>query len=180
MTSAWSTASNAMQLTFDPVAAGSYTVPVSPPAGWMTFPVTSTVQGWLSGTLPNYGLLLKRRTEEPNAGGPVPRRRRYTGLETRLPKLEVTVVNDAVDLAPPVTVHGNGAELSWSRWAGAAGFQRYEVHRSASRVFSPSESTLLSTITDPAVTAYRDTTAAGDREFTYRVVANGDASVPRR
>jgi hypothetical protein len=88
-------------------------------------------------------------------------------------------VNDAVDLVEPSTVHGNGAELAWSRYAGTAPFQRYEVHRSSSRTFSPDQSTLLTTISDPASTSYRDTTASGGKTFTYRVVANTDASVPR-
>ncbi|HZB51759.1 MAG TPA: DNRLRE domain-containing protein, partial [Mycobacteriales bacterium] len=179
MTAAWTTASNASQLAFDAAPAGTATLAAGTGAGWMSWPITATVQAWLNGTQPNHGLLVKRRTEELNASGPVFAGRRYTGLAERLPKLEVTIANDAVDLAPPTTVHGNGAELSWTRWAGTAAFQRYEVHRSASRTFVPDDRTLLTTITDPAVTTYRDTTASGDKEFTYRVVANGDASVPR-
>jgi hypothetical protein len=127
----------------------------------MTWPVTGTVQGWANGTVPNYGLLLKRRTEDPNLSGPVPPGRRYAGLAKLQPRPEVTVATDGVDLFEPSTLHGNGADLAWSRYAGSAPFQRYEVHRSGFPNFTPSASTLLTTITDPNVTSYRDTTASG-------------------
>ena len=53
-----------------------------------------------------------------------------------------------------------------------APFSRYEVHRSADPNFTPSATSLLSTIGDPDITRFRDTTARPATTFTYRVVAN--------
>ena len=65
-----------------------------------------------------------------------------------------------------------------ARCTGPSGapFQKYEVHRSLTRQFTPSADTLLATITDPNVTTYRDTTAAPATTFTYKVITNGTES----
>src|SRR5262249_39242284 len=90
------------------------------------------------------------------------------------PKLQVTYTSDAIDLQRPSTLHSNGAELHWSQYTGPSGapFQQYAIYRSMTPNFTPSPSTLLTTITDPTVTSYRDTTAAPGRASTYAVVAN--------
>ncbi|HEX5994458.1 MAG TPA: DNRLRE domain-containing protein, partial [Jiangellales bacterium] len=179
ITAPWSTSAPMNSPRFDTAAAGTYTLAAGAPQGWMTWPITSTVQGWLSGTLPNYGLLVKRRTEVMNSSGPNPPGARFSGAPALQPKLELTYSGDGVDLLEPATLHGNGADLAWSRYSGQSAFVKYEVHRSSSATFTPSAQTLLATIGDQSVTTYRDTTAAPDQTFSYRIVANGSASNPR-
>ena len=77
-------------------------------------------------------------------------------------------------LAPPALVRSNGAELAWTRAAGA-GFGRYEVHRSTTWGFAPSPATLLGSSTDPDATSWQDSTAAASRTYYYKVV--GDTTV---
>src|SRR6266487_1938114 len=91
------------------------------------------------------------------------------------------LVSDAVTLLVPDTVHANGAELAWTRYTGPSGaaFDHYEVHRFATTGFTPSASTLLTTIRDQDTTAWRDTTAAPSKTFYYKVVANASASNER-
>jgi RHS repeat-associated protein len=181
MTAAWSTSSTSGQLAFDSTPAGSYTLPVGAPAGWMSWPVTSVVNGWVTGTSPNYGLLVKPHTEAAATSGPVPPSRTFSNAAMQ-PKIDVTYTSDAVDLADPATLHGNGADLSWSQYSGPSGapFDRYEIHRKpGSAAFTPDATTLVATIRDRSVTTYRDTTAAANKTFTYRVVANSSASNPR-
>jgi RHS repeat-associated protein len=181
LTSPWSTSSTFGQLGMDPTAAGSYTFPAPFPQGWMQWPVTGLVSSWLTGTQPNYGLIVKRRTETANSSGPVPPGRRFTGSTALQPKLDITYTSDAVDLLEPATLHSNGADLAWTQYTGPTGapFDRYEVHRSATATFSPTSATLLTTIRDRTVTSYRDTAAAPGKTFTYRIVANSSASNPR-
>jgi hypothetical protein len=87
-------------------------------------------------------------------------------------------ITDAVTLFPLETVHSNGADLRWSMYAGPSGapFQKYEIHRSATPNFTPDGWTLLTSIRDPLITWYRDTTAAAGRTFYYKVVANTSPS----
>src|SRR5207248_3159260 len=72
----------------------------------------------------------------------------------------------------PTTVNPTGAVLSWTRWAGAAAFQRYEVHRSLTPNFTPSAATRLATITNIDTTSYTDTTGDVEETYTYKIVAN--------
>jgi RHS repeat-associated protein len=176
MTSAWTTSTQSQNLTFGPTADASITFSGS--QGWMSWNVTSLVNAWTSGTQANHGVLIKRRTEALSASGPTAPGRRYTVDDTLRPRLVVTYVSDAVTLAPPTTLHANGAELAWSRYTGPSGapFTKYEVHRSSTANFTPSASTLLATIGDANVTTYRDTTARPQAPFTYRVVANTSLS----
>ena len=51
-----------------------------------------------------------------------------------------------------------------------AGFKNFEVHRSQTAGFTPSASTLIQTIKDPAIQYYRDTTAKASATFHYKVV----------
>jgi RHS repeat-associated protein len=181
ITAAWSTSTVSHMLLHDSVASGSYTLPNGADDRWMYWPISGLVSSWLAGAQPNYGVFLKRTPEVNNSSGPVPPGRRFAAQPTLQPKLEITYVGDAVDLLQPATLHSNGAELKWTRYTGETGaaFDRYEVHRSATANFTPTASTLLTTIRDVNVTSFRDTTAAPSKQFTYRIVANTSASNPR-
>jgi RHS repeat-associated protein len=180
MTSAWSTVTTTQELGFDATPLASYTLPVGADYGWMTWDLTTTVKNWLSGTQNNFGLLVKRNPDATlGQGGPRVPGGAYTQEPTIRPALEVTWNADAVTLAEPGTLHSNGAELSWTPYAGASAFTSYEVHRSATSRFTPGPSTMLATIGTKTTTTYRDTTAAPSRSFTYKIVTNGNVSNER-
>jgi RHS repeat-associated protein len=180
MTKAWTTSTQSGGLGFDPAVEASYTLDGTRSAHWMGWNVTGAVRSWLTGTQPNYGLLMKRSTEPLGAGGPVPPGRRFAEPSV-MPRLTITYTSDAVDLKTPATLHSDGADLEWTRYTGPSGspFVKYEVHRSKAAIFTPSASTLLTTIRDASITKYRDTTAAPNATFTYRIVANSSASNPQ-
>jgi RHS repeat-associated protein len=175
MTSSWSPSSKTSELVFDTTPLTSFTLPASASAQWMNWTITSTVQDWVSGFQPNFGLLLKRAPEPPAASGPKPPSRNYAAEPTLGPTLEVTYNGDGGQLLEPETVHANGAELRWIPYGGpgAPPFSSYEVHRSTTPSFTPSDATRLTKILDAGVTSYRDTTARAGASFTYKVVVNG-------
>ena len=105
----WGSTSN--QLRFDPVASGSYTLATNAPVGWMKWPVTATVRGWLAGATPNYGWLIKRRTEAVNSSGPAPPSNWFSD-PALTPRVELTYQQDGGVLLPPETVHAMAR--SWS------------------------------------------------------------------
>lgn len=55
-------------------------------------------------------------------------------------------------------------------------FDRFEIHRSASPNFEPSDETLVATIKDQAIQSYRDTTAKPSTTFYYKVVTVFDGN----
>ncbi len=178
MTAAWSPATTSSQVQFNATALSTVTVTDTQPVGWLYWPVTTTVQNWLTGAQPNDGLLVKQATEPLSNGGIAVPSSTYAASTAVQPELQITYTSDAVTLAPPTTLHANGAELTWTAYTGPSGapFQQYAVYRSMTPSFTPSPSTLVTTITNPAVTSYRDTTAAPSRAFTYAVVANSATS----
>ncbi|MBY8870381.1 DNRLRE domain-containing protein [Micromonospora sp. PLK6-60] len=179
ITSPWTITTPATSLTYDATALGSYTLAAGAPAGWMSWSVTGAVAGWVGGTQPNYGLLVKRRTETPNSNGPTPPSRRSSNL-TAQPKLDVTYNLAAPALRTPTTLHANGAELTWTP-ADTPSTAGYEVHRGTTAGFTPSPTTLVATVKDPAQTSYRDTTAAAGATFTYKIkdLSSGGVSAGR-
>jgi len=175
MTSSWSVGSKASALAWNGTSLASFTLPANPSVQWMNWDITSTVQSWVAGTQSNFGLLLKRSTEPATISGPTPPSHNYAAEPTLGPKLEVTYNANGGELLEPETLHANGAELSWIPYGGpgAPPFDRYEVHRSTTASFTPSDSTRLTTIMASGVTTYRDTTAKAGSTFTYKVVVNG-------
>jgi RHS repeat-associated protein len=184
MTGLWeSCCTTSDRIRFDPTAAGSYQLFAGQAEGWMIWRVTDAVRAWLSGAAPNFGLLVKKRSEVLNSSGPAPPSGDFWS-PTQWPRLEVSYRQDGGELLEPETLHANGAELAWTRYTGTtsgAPFSSYEVHRSASQCCVSSAETLLTTIRDPSVTSYRDTTAAPGGTFTYWVRTNGSntSSYPR-
>ena len=178
MTAAWSPSSTSSQLAFDSTTLSTVSVTDGQVVGWLYWPVTGMVQNWLSGAQPNDGLLLKQSAEPLGSGGVALPSSSYAATSSVQPELQVTYTSDAVTLEQPTTLHSNGAELNWTPYTGPSGapFQQYAVYRSLTPRFTPSPSTLLTTITDPSVTSWTDTTAAPDATFTYAVVANSDKS----
>jgi hypothetical protein len=180
MTSPWTTSSTSGQLTFDTTPTSSYTLLADPPQGWMSWPVTSVVSGWVNRTFPNYGLLVKFQSEALNRGGAaaVGHRDVLSG-SAKWPKIDVTYALDVPSLQPPATLHADGAELSWTPSENGTG--GHEVHRSRTATFTPDATTLIATIGDRVVRSYRDTTAAPGSTFTYRIkdVSTGAVSAPR-
>lgn len=177
MNKAWSATTTTANVGFDASPIASYTLPLNPGNRWMEWTITDTVKNWLTGVAPNYGVLVKR-TPEPLASGGVGVPSKESIEPSVRPKLEITYSSDAVDLLPPDILHSNGAALRWTKFVGPSGaaFQKYEVHRSQMPSFTPSASSLLATINDVNVTTFRDTTAAPNRSFTYKIVANSSPS----
>ncbi len=178
MLAPWSSSSTSSQLQFDSTVLSTQTITTSQQVGWLYWPITWTVQHWLSGAQANDGLLLKATDETLGLGGLAAPSRSYAGSTSVQPELQVTYASDAVSLLPPTTLHANGAELTWTGYSSPSGapFQQYAVYRSATPNFTLPSATLLTTITDPAVVSYRDTTAAPGRTFSYAVVANSAKS----
>ena len=94
------------------------------------------------------------------------------------PSCEELPQEPTVTLFAPTSLHANGADLDWSPYVETCNpqFGGYQVHRSRSEDFTPSAATLIASIEEVEVTAYRDTTAAADTTFYYKVVAGEEAS----
>lgn len=178
VTGAWASGSPSSAFTHDATPLASVTSPTADFA-WLAWNVTQTVRDWVDGQSDNNGFLLRKTDETLGSDGLSLPARRYRE-PTLAPRLVVTYSGEGVDLLRPHTLHADGAELEWTKYAGApANFQKYEVHRSAVTPFTPTTSTLLSVIRDINVTEYRDTTAAPSKAFAYKVVANDSPSNPR-
>ena len=155
-----------------------YSLAASSALTWMTFSgqaLTDTVKGWYLGTITNNGFLVRQKTEAAATNGPRPPSSTYSDATVR-PALDVTWTSDGVTLSQPDTLRGNGAELRWSKYAGAAPFAGYAVHRSRTKEFTATSATLVATLRDIDRTTYRDTTATPSTTFYYQVVAGGAAS----
>ncbi len=133
---------------------------------WNDFPVTSTVQSWMNGTLANNGFVLKAANESTlGQGGP-----RYEGSiyayggeSVNYPKLVITWGIPGVALNPVTVIHATGAELSWPAYTNTTGdpgndLAEYQVHRSIGQTFTPSASTEISPV-QPGTTTFVDSTA---------------------
>ncbi|WP_327242971.1 golvesin C-terminal-like domain-containing protein [Streptomyces sp. NBC_01320] len=136
---------------------------------WHNFPVTDTVQKWVSGTATNHGFVLQAKDDTLAAtptGGPryeAGDGSVYGGETSTIPKLTVTYGKVGTTLNSPTVVHSTGPELSWPKYTNATGdtnldIVEYQLHRSTQQVFTPSAATLVAPV-DKAATTYTDTTA---------------------
>ncbi|WP_338703744.1 DNRLRE domain-containing protein [Streptomyces sp. Q6] len=136
---------------------------------WHKFPVTDTVQKWVSGTATNYGFVLQAKDDTVAStltGGPryeAGDGTSYGGEESSYPRLTVTYGKVGSALDSPTVVHDTGPELSWSAYSNKTGdtgldIVEYQLHRSTQQTFTPSAATLVAPV-DKATTAYTDTTA---------------------
>jgi RHS repeat-associated protein len=159
----------------------STTLPGGGDTRWLTWDLTPSVRGWLTGDVPNYGVVVRKTDEALGHGGVMVPSGTYSASTALRPELSVTYAGDGVDLAAPDTLHSNGADLSWTPYTGpgASPFVDYKVYRSTVSNFTPSAATLVATIQDPDVITYRDTTAAPGGTFTYEVTRNDVASQQR-
>lgn len=135
---------------------------------WHSFSVRNTVQGWLNGTFPNYGFVVKPVDENAkNMGGPRYEGSiyAYNGETASYPRLVVTYGRPGVAVNPPRTIHSTGAELSWPAYVDPCGWcgpgddiDEYQVHRSVHQTFTPSAATLVAPVPS-GLSSYVDTTA---------------------
>ncbi|MDN3295931.1 DNRLRE domain-containing protein [Streptomyces ficellus] len=147
------------------------TAAITKPAGvynqWHKFPVTDTVQRWVSGVNANHGFVIKA-TDEANTllGGPryeAADGNDYGGETSTYPRLTVTYGKVGAALNSPTVVHSTGPELSWAKYSNTTGdsgldIVEYQLHRSTQQAFTPSAATLIAPIAASATT-YTDTTA---------------------
>ncbi|NUP48289.1 MAG: DNRLRE domain-containing protein, partial [Catenulispora sp.] len=133
---------------------------------WNDFPVTSTVQSWLNGSLANNGFVLKATTETTlGQGGPRYEGSGYyyNGEVKNYPKLVITYGVPGVTVNPPSVIHSTGAELTWPAYANTTGntgndLAEYQVHRSIYETFTPSANTEISPVAS-GTTNFVDSTA---------------------
>uniref|UniRef100_A0AAU1UNF1 DNRLRE domain-containing protein n=1 Tax=Streptomyces sp. NBC_00119 TaxID=2975659 RepID=A0AAU1UNF1_9ACTN len=136
---------------------------------WHKFPVTDTVQQWVSGTSTNNGFVLQAKDDTVAGtltGGPryeAGDGTSYGGETATYPRLTVTYGKVGTALDSPTVVHDTGPELTWNAYSNTTGdsgldIAEYQLHRSTQQVFTPSAATLVAPI-DKTATAYTDTTA---------------------
>lgn len=147
---------------------------------WHEWDVRNIAQSWVSGSAQNHGLMVKATDETLTRGGAVYHGAEYAynGDTATFPKLVLTYGRPGATLQPITKTYANGAELAWTPYVGDD-LAEYQVHRSISQVFSPSASTLVTSVGAQA-TRFVDTTAtptpesAGDLDWNlyyYMIVA---------
>ncbi|MCP2243377.1 RHS repeat-associated core domain-containing protein [Lentzea aerocolonigenes] len=126
---------------------------------WNEWDVRNIAQSWVSGSAQNHGFMVKATDETLNRGGAVYHGAEYAynGDTGTFPKLVLTYGQPGAVLQPITKTYANGAELVWTPYSGND-LAEYQVHRSISQVFSPSASTLVTSVGAQA-TRFVDTTA---------------------
>ncbi|MEV6867420.1 DNRLRE domain-containing protein [Streptosporangium subroseum] len=139
---------------------------------WHGYTITDLARGWINGSVPNNGVMIKAVNESVAAGGPVYGAGDWgAGFpENPMPKLTLTYEMPSVQLGRPLVVHATGAELAWSAYSGPGEAAEYQVHRSTDAAFTPSPATLVAPL-EAQATSYVDTSAPPNTWVTYRVVA---------
>ncbi|MBM7861010.1 DNRLRE domain-containing protein [Lentzea nigeriaca] len=147
---------------------------------WNEWDVRNIAQSWVSGSAQNHGFMVKATDETLNRGGAIHHAAEFAfnGDTATFPKLILTYGSAGAVLQPITKTYANGAELAWTPYAGTD-LVEYQVHRSISQVYTPSASTLVTSVA-PQATRFVDTTAtptpdsAGDLDWNlyyYMIVA---------
>ena len=76
------------QPTSDPTCESTITIPAGDPGGWRKWFIRELVQGWIDGSIPNYGVVLKQTDESTITTWKYFRSSDFPSTSTR-PKLEV-------------------------------------------------------------------------------------------
>lgn len=170
VTRAWSEDTVTWNSIHDAVGEAALTSLVKPPNqsnewhGWM---VTNIAQAWVSGSQPNYGLMVKATDETLSRGGAVYQAAEFAtfnGETVQRPQLILAWGRPSVDLQPPAVVTATGAELEWPAYTDpdptdpADDVVELQVHKSVHQSFTPSAATLLAPLPATA-TRFADTTA---------------------
>jgi TGF-beta propeptide len=133
---------------------------------WHEFDVHNIAQSWVSGSAPNFGVMLKATNEALSRSGPIYQAAEYAyngEIETR-PKLILTYGRPGADLAYPTKIYSTGAELTWTPAPDPNPSDpnddvvEYQVHRTVFQTFTPSAATLVAPL-PPTATSFTDTTA---------------------
>ncbi|MGW4060855.1 DNRLRE domain-containing protein [Amycolatopsis sp. NPDC004747] len=133
---------------------------------WSEWDVRNIAQSWVSGTNQNQGLLLKATDETLGRGGGIYLAGDfvYNGDTETFPKLLLTYGRPGATLEPITKTYATGAELAWSPYTDPDpanpndDIVEYQVHRSVSQVYTPSASTLVTSLA-PQASRFVDTTA---------------------
>ncbi len=132
---------------------------------WHEWDVRNIAQQWVSGSAPNFGLMVKSTDEALGRGGAIYQAAEYAynGETENTPKLVLTYGRPSADLKAPTTINATGAELNWGAYTDDPNnpnddLVEYQVHRTVFQAFTPSESTLVTPLA-PGTTSFADTTA---------------------
>jgi len=133
---------------------------------WHEWDIRNMAQSWVSGSVPNYGVMVKSTNETLGLGGAVYQGAEfaYNGETVNRPKLVLSWGRPSVDLQPPTTVTATGAELSWPSYVDPNpadpddDIVELQVHRTVFQTFTPSRYTLIAPLPASA-TSFTDTTA---------------------
>lgn len=133
---------------------------------WHELDVRNIAQAWVSGSQPNYGVMVKATDETLSRGGAVYQAAEfaYNGETVNRPKLVLAYGRPSVDLQPPSKITATGAELAWPAYVDPNpndpndDIVELQVHRTVFQTFTPSRYTLIAPLPATA-TSFADTTA---------------------
>ncbi|MFI9811388.1 DNRLRE domain-containing protein [Saccharothrix variisporea] len=169
VTSGWSEDSvtwNSINAAFAEAGLSTATKQANASNVWHEWDVRNIAQQWVSGSSPNFGLMVKSTDETLGRGGAIYQAAEfaYNGETAQTPTLVLTYGRPSADLKQPTKIYSTGAELTWGPYvdpdpnnAGDDAVE-YQVHRSVYQTFTPSESTLIAPLAANATT-FTDTTA---------------------
>ncbi|MEV6868092.1 DNRLRE domain-containing protein [Streptosporangium subroseum] len=167
----WGVTWNAINTGFGEVAGTAVRTP-GEQNRWHSFPITGLVNGWLAGSYPNYGIMLKAADESAAApiAGPIYEAAEdlygggtWYGETVNIPKLVVTYGPPSVTIEEVTSSRATGATLSWSAYQdptpddASDDLVEYQVHRYPFADMLPNDATLLAPL-PPEKRTYTDTT----------------------